>query len=73
MSRQQQQVWNGVKQAIKTLKAARDLEITIEEERVRNAVEAGRLSGFFPSEGALAHDPLGRKLDQVIEKLEELL
>ena len=68
----QQRVWNGIKSAIKALKAARDLEAAIENERIRNEVETGRRTGFCVG-SALVHDPLGRNLDRVIERLEELI
>jgi hypothetical protein len=73
MDKRQPKVWQAIKKARTLLKSARTLELKIEQERVRLAVSATRQFDHYPDSGVTDHDPLGRKLDRVIEDLEELI
>jgi hypothetical protein len=67
------QVPRGIKSAIETLKRAQANESLSERIRIQEAQLAAQRSGFPASEGELARDPLGLKIQIEIERLEKLL
>jgi hypothetical protein len=73
MDTRQPKVWTAIKKAQTLLKGARALELNIEQDRVRRAVSATKEFGYYPDRGVTDHDPLGPKLDRVIEELEDLI
>jgi hypothetical protein len=64
------QVPRGIKSAIETLKRAQANENL--SKRIQEAQLAAQRSGFPASEGELARDPLGLKIQIEIERLEKL-
>ena len=69
----QPKVWTAIKRARTLLKTARALELSIEQDRVRVAVSAAKDYRYYPDRGVTDHDPLGQKLDRVIDELEDLI
>jgi len=70
---QQAKVWADVKKARTLLKAARQLEHEIEVQRIQTATRLARQHGYHPDNGVTNSDPLGGRLDKVIEELKEIL
>lgn len=68
----QAQVFRKIKSATKLLHQARELEHSIEEERIARMREGMKRGDHAPSEYSWQHDPLGGQLEVVIEKLEDL-
>jgi hypothetical protein len=72
----QRKVWTRIKQAKTCLETALQLEHEIEEDSIRKTMEQARARSGGPEMyglGAheLEHDPLGSKLEKIIERLEE--
>lgn len=70
MSLEQKKVWDGIKEARKLLVKARNLEYRIEEKRIAREVAASK---WAVSGAVLLHDPLGERLEKVIEELEDII
>jgi len=71
---EQAAVFRLIKSAIKNLEQARAKEYQIESDRIAGERLASRhFPGYMPSDAAFEHDPLGGKIEGIVEQLKELL
>ena len=69
---QQDKVFRDIRSAISILTRARDKEYAIETKRIQLARERQCTNDIGFEEGDLYRDPLGTKLSDVIDKLDNL-